>query len=113
MPQPFDPHKHGIFQRFLSDVDGVRVLDTRAWNTAVETGQHVGTCTVDGGYLLGLPTYQMGQTTWYGTRCTNDTCRHETAAPNAQVLRRSTRHGDMPQGAWDARLRALSKGGEQ
>lgn len=108
----FDPHSQGIYRRFLVDEDGVRRLHSQLWNGAVGSGEFVGTCPACGAYLVADPTHQTGRITWYSAHCTNPACRHEFTAPNGLVLRRSSRHGEMPQGAWDARQRGLQKAGD-
>jgi len=96
----FDPFEHGVYRRLR---DSAGYLNSIAWNRAVEAGEHVGTCRACGDYLLGEPTYLNAKTTWYTARCTNGMCGHFIAAPNAQLLRRSSRHSEMPDGFWAQR----------
>jgi hypothetical protein len=101
----FDPFDHGIYKRFL-DEDG-NILST-AWNRAVEGGEHVATCRNCGFHMLAVPTTTNGRITWYGARCVNvDQCGKEIGAPNGEALRRSSRWGEMPEGYWANRLKAL------
>lgn len=99
--EQFDPSKHGLYRRFLKD-DGS--LNTPSWNRAADGGEHVGTCRECGFYLLGSPTQQDGRITWYSAYCTNPACGKETAAPNAEYLRRTSRHSHMPEGYWAQRI---------
>lgn len=103
-PQYFDPTQHGIYRRLRND-NGT--INTTAWNRAVEGGEHVGSCRHCGGYLLGDPTHQSGQITWYGGHCTNLQCGRDFGAPNGEALRRSGRHSEMPGGWWENRLKAM------
>jgi len=96
----FDPFEHGIYRRFL---DSAGYLNSVSWNRAVSGGEHVGTCRNCGDRMLGLPTEIEVKITWYTARCTNGQCERVIAAPNANVLRRSSRHGEMPDGWWAQR----------
>lgn len=95
--KPFDPRDHGIYRRFT---DAAGYLHTTAWNRAAESGDLVGDCRRCGGHLLASPTHQNGNMTWYGARCTYPQCGYEIASPNAQALKRSSRHSEMPEGFW-------------
>ena len=104
---PFDPREHGIYKSFL-DQDGT--ITTTAWNRAVEGGEHVGTCRECGFYMLARPTTQQGRITWYWAYCTNAAgCGKEIGAPNGEALRRSSRHDEMPDGYWAARLKEMGR----
>ena len=105
--EQFDPTKHGLYRRFLNDDGDLR---STTWNAAVEGGEHVGTCRRCGFYLLGRPTHQAGPIVWYGAYCTNPGCGWEMAAPNGEILRRSSRHNEMPSGFWADRVAARKEG---
>ena len=96
----FDPFEHGVYRRFI---DSGGYLNTIAWNRAAENGEHVGTCRMCGYYMLAEPTHQAGRMYWYGAYCTNHRCGRTIASPQAEVLRRSSRHGEMPEGYWAKR----------
>lgn len=105
MAHKFDPFEHGIYRRLR---DSAGYLNSVAWNHAVQAGEHVGTCRHCGDYLLGEPTERLEKVTWYTARCTNQACARIVAAPNANVLRRSSRHGEMPDGYWAQRTQKAS-----
>lgn len=102
----FDPTRFGIYQSFRvygDSVGGGALLNTRAWNRAVESGEPVGDCRVCGWHIVGCPTEIVGTVTWYTAVCTNPPCRHEVASPNGEILRKSSRHSEMPSGFWTGR----------
>lgn len=70
------PRTGGLWSR-VKDADGY--IDPAAWDTAVGTRQHVGTCTVAqcGGQLQpGRPDTGDRRVTWYPARCVNADCGH-------------------------------------
>lgn len=107
MSSQVDPRTRGI-NASLVDTQGFVIGP--AWNRAQETNSPVGTCrhTGCGGLTLAVPTHQVGRVTWYGAQCQK--CFAEVAVPDTlSVLRRSSRHDEMPGGAWDHRLDLLKK----
>lgn len=94
----FDALKYGLWRRFIAGQGSVggALLNTRAWNAAAETGDLVGDCRVCGHHLRALPTVRVGRVDWYSAECIN--CRHEFAAPNGEILLRSSRHAEQPAG---------------
>lgn len=102
----FDPYRHGVFHRLVVDD---RIISV-AWNAAAEIGGHVGTCRVCGMAMQARPTTQENGVTWYTAGCSNGSCGREIASPDGRVLRRSSRHGDMPKGFWESRCQKDTKG---
>lgn len=107
----FDALDHGLFQEFRSygmSMEGGALLNSRAWNRAAEanwegTFTPVGDCRKCGSEMRPLPTEQVGRILWYSAQCVDPKCDGIIASPNAEVLRRSGRHDEMPQGFWDGR----------
>lgn len=106
----FNPLDHGLYERFLVGKrgDGDLMLNTAAWGRAVASGEHVGSCRRCGNDLVALPTNEHNKVTWYTGRCLE--CGWEFASPGGEVLRRSSRHDEMPQGYWEKRSRAKKQG---
>lgn len=95
----FDPVNLGIYLRFIvkgGDLGGGAVINTRLWNHATASGEAVGDCRRCGHPMQALATHQAGQITWYGARCANSPCGAEIAAPNAEMLIRSSRVSEQP-----------------
>lgn len=109
--KPFNALEHGLFERFLVGKrgDGDLMLNLAAWGRAIGTGEHVGTCRTCGGFCIALRSHEQGKIVWQGGQCLN--CKHEFAMPNGEILRRSSRHSEMPQGYWERRTRAQKQAG--
>lgn len=103
MPARFDALKFGLFRSVTVSGQGPggALLNTRAWNNAAENGYPVGDCRNCGYNIFALPTEQVGNVTWYSAGCRN--CGKEVVSANAEVLLRSSRHSEMPQGFWEGR----------
>lgn len=95
----FDPLEHGL-NRSMLDNTGM-YLNTAAWDRSV--GEFVGTCRVCGDNLVAEEKRTEGKVTWRIARCINAKCKHEYASPEARILRRSSRHDEMPTGFWAKR----------
>jgi hypothetical protein len=104
--RPFSALDHGLYQHFRVygvSIEGGALLNSRAWNAAVEaswdpdsTFQPVGSCRRCGHDMRPLPTEQVGTITWYTAECVF--CGGIIASPNGEILRRSSRHSEMPAG---------------
>lgn len=97
----FDPAQHGLWQRF---VDGDQVAHG-AWLRACAEHTFVGTCRVCGDYLTPAYPEQLDGRTDYEARCRSERCGHTVVAPGGRLLRRSSRHSQMPAGWWDHRFK--------
>lgn len=106
----FDALQHGLYQTFRVygvSIEGGALLNGRAWNAAVEGNWRgdeftpVGDCRVCGHDMRPLPTTQVGSVTWYEAECVN--CHGIIASPNGEILRRSSRHSEMPGRFWQGR----------
>lgn len=103
-PPPFDPSQHGLW-RAVVDHD---MINTGQWNRARAEAKFVGTCRECGGHLKPLESLEPGAShlEWAEARCV--LCGHEVASPSGRVLRRSSRHTQMPVGWWEYRMGVLS-----
>jgi len=110
----FDALDHGLYREFRSygdHIGGGALLNTRAWNRQAERGHDplgghrrpVADCRHCGADMFALPTEVAGRITWYSAQCSNPPCSAIIASPNGEVLRRSSRHSEMPGGFWDGR----------
>lgn len=102
-PPPFDPNQHGLWRAVVHQDS----LDTGQWNRARAERKFVGTCRLCGGHLKPLPSQEPGVShiEWLEAECV--LCHHPVVSPAGRVLRRSSRHTEMPPGWWDHRMRAL------
>lgn len=102
-PPPFDATQHGLW-RLIVERD---LIDPGKWNRARAESKFVGTCRLCGGHLKVLPSVPSSSNLeWLEAECI--LCGHPVVSPGGRVLRRSGRHGEMPPGWWDYRMRALS-----
>ncbi len=79
-------------------------IDHPAWLRACAERSYVGNCRC-GDYLVPEPPEQIGQRLDYRAACRRDECSYELEAPGGRVLRRSSRHSEMPGGWWDHRFK--------
>lgn len=91
----------GIYARFIvrqagQSATGGAVINTRVWNQAVGSGESVGECRKCGHDMAALPTEIYGHIHWYSAECVS--CRGVIALPNGEILLRSSRRGEQPQG---------------
>lgn len=101
----------GLSARY-TDNDGIII--TAAWDRAVEAQEIVGTCRAFDqtkrpctGYLKARERYSVDSVTWCEAECMR--CGAYVASPNGKTLTRSSRRGEMPQGAWEQRIKAIEK----
>lgn len=89
----------------LADRDGI-VIEP-AWARALSGHQIVGSCRMTGcdGYLRATHMDHNGKTAWYEAECMK--CLHIYASPGGRTLPRSSRHQEMPDGAWERRVDRL------
>lgn len=101
--KPADQFANGIYGRFWTSRGGTggAMLDYGQWIHAIETGQEVGTCRFCGHEIWPNAPYQAGAITWYEAECRF--CGRIVASPNQEILRRSSRHSEMPRGFWEGR----------
>lgn len=92
-PERFDASHHRLYRRLLGS-DGR--IDHRAWVHAAAVGEHVGTCRNCGSYLVADPPVTVRAITWYTAVCVNRPCGHIVAAPNGEIVRRSSRTSERP-----------------
>ena len=117
-PSKFDALEHGLWARFT---DGDHI-NHGAWLRARAEGAHVGTCRRCGEYLIALEPYEhTNGRVDYEAHCRREIvatmvagkrtvtgCEWTFNAPGGRILRRSSRHDEMPDGYWESRLRGLA-----
>ena len=103
------PRGRGITTRFVDSQD---YIVEATWNDAVARHQPVGECrrVGCGGLLMGRPSRKESEKLWFEAEC--NSCGGTVAAADGRVLRRSTRHDEMPKGWLGARNEALRKAHE-
>lgn len=110
----FNLLEHGLFPGLITGGNSpTPSLVNLHWRRAVEAATSVGTCREDGcgGELIPLrPRERDGPIAWYEAECS--TCGHTVAAPAGRVLRRSSRHDEMPSGWWTDRITAIRESGD-
>lgn len=101
-----DQPERGIAARF---VDGLDFIIQSTWDEAAQRKQPVGTCrrAACGGLMMARPAYRNDNILWFEAEC--DNCGSSIATPDGRVLRRSTRHAEMPGGWWANRTDVLKK----
>ena len=115
----FDALEHGLWARFT---DGDRI-NHGAWLRVRAEGGFVGTCRRCGDYLVPLAPYEHTDdrvdyeahcrreivATMVGGKRQVEGCEWTLSAPGGRMLRRSSRHDEMPTGWWENRLKGLAK----
>jgi hypothetical protein len=101
----FNALDHGLYRRFV-DHD---MIETGQWLRARAERTVVGSCRLCGGHLAPMEGLPAGSShlEWFEARCL--LCHHEYASPSGRVLRRSSRHTEMPPGWWEFRQLALAE----
>lgn len=108
IPARFDALNFGLYGRYMVPSHGMgggAMINTREWNLAVQSGEMVGDCRFCGNNMRPWPTEIAGQITWYTAQCVFSQCGRVIAAPNGEMLRRSSRHDEMPSGFWNGRAK--------
>jgi hypothetical protein len=97
--------RSGLSARF---VDNQGIIIAPAWHRAVEGKELVGSCRATGcdGHLVPDETQTSGRLTFYTAHCI--ACGVTVVAPNGKTLPRSTRRDEMPDGAWEIRMKNMN-----
>lgn len=96
------PSQGGIARTLVYDDE----ITHGRWLRACAEGSMVGECRTCGGYLRPYPPSEQPSGEYdYEAECI--TCTKSILAPRSRVLRRSTRHGEMPGGWWEQRTTRL------
>lgn len=116
-----DPLKAGLWNRYI---DGDRI-NHAAWLRACASHEFVGTCRQCGSHLAPEQPVENAGRTDYTAHCIigvqripvdgdgekkafrTEGCGWEMTAAGGRILRRSTRHSEMPGGWWERRTKAL------